>query len=197
MGGHGFGLLWGADEKCQSVTIIKRKSDIKQEKTNTRIPVILLVEDDVGDQELVKIALEKANIRCRLFIVDNGEAAVDYILRRHAFADEMSAPSPDLILLDLNMPKMGGIEVMRQLQSLQSVWQLAVVVLTTSTARKDIATLYELGVKSYIAKPDTFSGYIQLFETIGAYWFNSVLLPPLDPKRRHRSTDQDAFQGLT
>lgn len=146
-------------------------------RNQDRLPVVLLIEDDPGDQELVKVAMEAAKIACRLFIVDNGETALDYLFQRNQFANEEDAPLPDLVLLDLNMPGMGGIEVMQQLSTQRSPMQMTVIVLTTSDAREDIHTMYQLGVKSYITKPDSFEGYIRLLETIGAYWLHKVLLP--------------------
>lgn len=139
--------------------------------------VILLAEDDPGDQELTRRALQGDILRTDLRIVENGEEAVDYLLRRGRFADPADAPRPDLILLDLNMPRMGGREVLAQIKHKPELGRIPVVVLTTSTQETDIVKSYDLGCNSYIHKPVDIEQFIQVIRQLKNYWFELVTLP--------------------
>lgn len=142
-----------------------------------RDAVILLVDDDPGDQELTRRALLHDVQPSCLHVVNNGEEALDYLLRRNAFQDPMTSPRPNLILLDLNMPKIDGKQVLEQISNHPHLRTIPVVVLTTSQEETDIARSYKLGCNSYITKPVDIEQFTEAVRQIGAYWFNLVALP--------------------
>lgn len=139
--------------------------------------VILLVEDDPGDQEITRRALEEGRIPCDLHIVEDGEEALEYLHRQGKYTSE-NAPRPDLILLDLNMPKLDGKQVLERIRADADLRRLAVVVLTTSKHEEDILRTYDLGVNSYITKPVDLDQLTELIHALEAYWFHVVVLPP-------------------
>lgn len=145
---------------------------------SAREAVILLVEDDPGDQEITSRALEESDFPNRLHIVNDGEEALDYLLRREAYADPETSPRPDLVLLDLNMPRLDGKAVLKQIRATKELRRLPVVVLTTSRHEEDIMRTYDLGVNSYIAKPADLDQLSTLVKALEAYWFQHVVLPP-------------------
>lgn len=138
--------------------------------------VILLVEDDPDDQELTKRALRGSKLRNHLYIVSDGEEALDYLYRRGVYEDPKTSPRPDLILLDLNMPKLDGRAVLGEIKSDPGLCQIAVVVLTISSQEEDILRSYDLGVNSYITKPVHMDGFVKAIQELEAYWFNLVVL---------------------
>ena len=140
--------------------------------------VILLAEDDPGDQELTRRALMDDILRVDLRIVENGEEALDYLHRRGEYAVEGAAPRPDLFLLDLNMPRMGGREVLAHLKQDPTLCGIPVVVLTTSNQEIDILKSYSLGCNSYIRKPVDLDQFINVVRKLENYWFEVVTLPP-------------------
>ncbi len=141
-------------------------------------PVVLLVEDDPGDQELTRRALEEGGFQADLRIASDGEEAMDYLLRRHDFAAPATSPLPDLVLLDLNMPRLDGKQVLGQIRANQDLRRVPVVVLTTSAQSEDVRRSYELGCNSVITKPVSLDGFIDCVRNLGVYWFNLVALPP-------------------
>jgi CheY-like chemotaxis protein len=143
-----------------------------------KLAVILLVEDDKGDQELVRRSLQKGKIRNELHIVEDGEQALDYLLRRGAFSDPALAPRPDLVLLDLNLPRVDGRKVLEEIRSRDELRRLVVVIMTTSKQEQDIVRSYEIGVNSYITKPFDFQQFCEIVQEVGHYWFQVVVLPP-------------------
>ncbi|MBL8730285.1 MAG: response regulator [Planctomycetes bacterium] len=136
--------------------------------------VILLVEDDQGDQELTRRALQRLPVRHHLEVVANGEDALDYLCRRGHFAE---AVRPDLVLLDLNLPGLDGKQVLQRLRAEPALVGLPVVCLTTSSQDDDVRQSYRLGANSYIAKPASMEGFSALVEAVHHYWFDTVLLP--------------------
>jgi CheY-like chemotaxis protein len=145
---------------------------------NGRPAVILLAEDDPGDQELTRRALEEGAIRNELHIVTDGEAALDYLFRRGKYQNPATSPRPDLLLLDLNMPKVDGRQVLQHVRADTNLRRLAVVVLTTSQHEEDIIRTYELGANSYITKPMELRQFMQVIQALETYWFQIVVLPP-------------------
>jgi CheY-like chemotaxis protein len=139
--------------------------------------VILLAEDDPGDQELTRRALADDASHVDLRVVGDGEEAMDYLLRRRDFAEPRSSPTPDLILLDLNMPRVNGFEVLEQLRAHSQLDRIPVVVLTTSRHHEDIVRSYDLGCNSFIAKPLAIGPFIEVVRSLGHYWFDLVNLP--------------------
>ncbi|MCK4224312.1 MAG: response regulator [candidate division Zixibacteria bacterium] len=145
---------------------------------NGKPAVILLAEDDPGDQELTRRALEQSRIRNELYIVEDGEEALDYLLRRGKYEDPASSPKPDLMLLDLNMPKMDGKQLLKQMRADPNLRRIPVVALTTSKQESDIIRTYDLGANSYIVKPVNMDQFINAVKVLKDYWFQIVVLPP-------------------
>jgi CheY-like chemotaxis protein len=143
----------------------------------SRTAIILMAEDDAEDQELTRRALKSSKLRNRLITVENGEQALDFLYRRGAFADPATSPRPDLILLDLNMPRLDGRAVLKQIKQDPDLCRIPVVVLTTSSQEEDILRSYDLGVNSYITKPVKMAGFIKAIKDLEHYWFDLVVLP--------------------
>ncbi len=139
--------------------------------------VVLLAEDDPGDQELIRRALEEHDISVDLRIASDGEEALDYLLQRGPFADPASAPLPDLVLLDLNMPKLNGRRVLEHVRSTPHLCRIPVVVLTTSKHHEDVIRCYELGCNSFITKPMELHDFVDVVQKLRVYWFELVTLP--------------------
>jgi CheY-like chemotaxis protein len=139
--------------------------------------VVVLAEDDSDDRLLVKDAMAECQWEADLRFVENGEELMDYLVRRGKFSQAAAAPRPGLILLDLNMPRKDGREVLREIKADPDLRRIPIVVLTTSKADTDIASLYDLGASSFISKPVQFDALVGLMRILGQYWFNIVQLP--------------------
>ncbi len=135
---------------------------------------LLMAEDDPEDQLLVKKAFARSHLNNDMALVEDGEELLDYLHKRGRFSD---ARTPDLILLDLNMPRMDGREALAEIKNNPDLRHIPVVVLTTSRADEDILRSYDLGVNSYIEKPVTFEKLLEVVELLGKYWFEIVKLP--------------------
>jgi CheY-like chemotaxis protein len=142
-----------------------------------RLPVILLVEDDSGDIELTRRALEHGRLSNDLRVVYDGEQALDYLLQRGPFANPENAPRPDLILLDLNLPRVTGKEVLAEMRKDISLARIPTVALTTSRQPEDINDAYDLGANSFITKPLEMNQFVHFARTLQEYWL-SVVVPP-------------------
>jgi two-component system, chemotaxis family, response regulator Rcp1 len=140
--------------------------------------IILLVEDDRGDQELTRRALGEGKIRNELRIVEDGEEALAYLFRHGKYKDPATSPRPDLLLLDLNLPRVDGREVLERVREDSKLRRMAVVVLTTSRQEEDILRSYEVGCNSFITKPVDMDQFIRVVQTLEEYWFQIVVLPP-------------------
>ncbi|HYJ89762.1 MAG TPA: response regulator [Pyrinomonadaceae bacterium] len=139
---------------------------------------ILLADDDPDDRMLTRDAFEESRLRNRLEMVEDGEELMDYLQNRGKYTGDEAKPRPSLILLDLNMPRKDGREALREIKNCPDLRNIPVVVLTTSKAEEDIIRTYDLGVNSFIIKPVTFDGMVDVLKTIGKYWFEIVELPP-------------------
>jgi CheY-like chemotaxis protein len=137
---------------------------------------ILLVEDDPADQKLIKASLVDQKIANELHIAGSGEEALDYLHHRGNYTE--AAPRPELILLDLNMPGMGGKEFLRQVKADDRLKQLPVIILTTSESDKDILDSYNLQASGYVNKPVSLDDFKKVMEKIGEYWLMLCKLPP-------------------
>jgi CheY-like chemotaxis protein len=140
--------------------------------------VILMADDDPDDRELTRDALRESRLANELHFVEDGAALLDYLRRRGAYSRPGSAPRPGVILLDLNMPRKDGREALREIKADPELRDIPIVVLTTSRAEQDIAQSYDLGANSFITKPVTFAGLVEVMRGLGNYWFDIVELPP-------------------
>ncbi len=131
---------------------------------------ILLVEDNPDDEALTIRALKKNNILNEVIVARDGAEALDYLFCRDQHADRNPNQLPQLILLDLKLPKIGGLEVLKQIRENKRTKHLPVVILTTSKEEQDINRGYELGVNSYVCKPVNFNEFAQAINQLGLYW---------------------------
>ncbi|ATD66448.1 MULTISPECIES: response regulator [Luteimonas] len=131
---------------------------------------ILLIEDNPDDAELTRIAFSEAGIDSQLVVVGDGAEALDYLFARGAHEARNAADLPSIVLLDLNLPKLDGREVLQALRANPATRGLPVVVLTTSTEPFDVEASYALGVNSYIRKPVDFKKFVEVVKQIGLYW---------------------------
>ncbi|MCO6057991.1 response regulator [Pseudomonas sp. MOB-449] len=138
---------------------------------------ILIADDDQDDCLMTREAFRECRIANRLFFVHDGESLLDYLKRRPPYDDEQRYPRPGLILLDLNMPRMDGREALAEIKADPELRSIPVVVLTTSSADEDVLRSYDSGVNSFITKPVSFSGLIEVIHTLGRYWLDIVELP--------------------
>jgi CheY-like chemotaxis protein len=138
---------------------------------------ILMADDDADDRQMTREALEESHPGPDLRFVTDGVELLDYLRRRGRFAPPAEAPWPGLILLDLNMPRKNGREVLAELKADPELRRIPVVIMTTSKAEDDISCTYDLGANSYIRKPVTFSGLVEVMRLLDQYWFRIVELP--------------------
>ncbi|MBS1520247.1 MAG: response regulator [Bacteroidetes bacterium] len=131
---------------------------------------ILLVEDNPHDAELTIRALKKSNLANRLIHLSDGAEALDFLFARGMYADRNIGNRPKVILLDIKMPKVDGIEVLRQLKANDATRTIPVVIMTSSKEEQDIITSYDLGVNSYVVKPVDFEGFAKAVSELGFYW---------------------------
>jgi CheY-like chemotaxis protein len=139
--------------------------------------VILLADDDPDDCMLAKDALDESRLINDLRTVGDGEQLLAYLRREGEYSDPALSPRPGLILLDLNMPRMDGREALREIKADPALRSIPVVVLTTSKAEEDVYRTYDLGVSSFISKPVSFDGLVEVMRALGRYWFEIVELP--------------------
>ena len=143
--------------------------------TDVEKPVeVLLAEDNPGDVMLTKKALEQGKIANNLHVVTDGVEALQFLRQDGEYADE---PRPDLVLLDLNMPRKDGQDVLEELQEDPDLRRIPVVVLTSSESEEDIAKSYELNANAYLTKPVDFDGFIEIVNRMENFWFKVVKLP--------------------
>jgi len=135
---------------------------------------ILLVEDNPGDVQLTKEALEDCKLINNLHVAIDGEQAINFLQKEHPYNN---VPKPDLILLDLNLPKIDGKEVLAQIKSEDRLKRIPVVVLTTSKAQEDILKVYELHANCYITKPMNVESFFKVVKAIESFWMGIVVLP--------------------
>jgi CheY-like chemotaxis protein len=147
---------------------------------------ILLADDDADDRMLAREALAESRLANHLEWVEDGQQLMDYLCRRGQWESPEKSPWPGLILLDLNMPRKDGREVLREIKSDPNLRHIPIVVLTTSKAEEDIFRTYDLGVNSFITKPVTFEGLVAVMRALGRYWFEIVELPTSGSENERR-----------
>jgi CheY-like chemotaxis protein len=139
---------------------------------------ILLADDDEEDRELARDALQDSRLANEMKFVVDGQDLLDYLRKQGRWAGpDVEAPRPGIILLDLNMPKMDGREALTEIKADESLRRIPIVVLTTSKDEADVLSTYDLGVSSFITKPVTFGGLVEVMRTWTQYWFEIVELP--------------------
>jgi CheY-like chemotaxis protein len=138
---------------------------------------ILMADDDPDDRMMTREAFEEAQLGNDLRFVEDGAELMEYLKRRGKYADPASSPRPSILLLDLNMPRKDGWEALEEIQADPNLRTIRVVVLTTSKAEEDIYRSYNLNVASFISKPVSFEGLINVIRTLGRYWLEIVELP--------------------
>ena len=130
---------------------------------------ILLVEDDYRDVELTLAALDEINLANKIDVVNNGEDALDYLFKRKNFESRESG-NPVVVMLDLKMPKVGGLEVLKQIKGSKELHTIPVVILTSSKMESDLVSSYSLGVNAYVVKPVEFENFIKAVKELGSFW---------------------------
>jgi two-component system, response regulator len=143
---------------------------------------ILLVEDNPSDIELTKRAFEKSRIANEMIVAEDGQEALNYLFNLDPLTGLRLNELPALVLLDLKLPKVDGLNVLRQIRSDDHTSRLPVVILTTSNEEQDVAQSYDLGANSYIRKPVDFKQFVEAVQHLGLYWL--VMNEPAPPKKR-------------
>lgn len=143
-------------------------------KSSLELITILLVEDNPGDVLLTKEALNENKIKNELHIANDGEEAIKFLRRESGFEN---SPRPDLILLDLNLPKKDGREVLNEIKNDENLKRIPVIVLTTSKSEEDVLRMYDLHANCYITKPINLENFIRVVKSIEDFWFTVVKLP--------------------
>ena len=138
---------------------------------------ILIADDDAEDRMLIVDALKESMLMNNIHEVEDGEELMDFLQHRGKFLDKEKFPTPGIILLDLNMPKKDGREALKEIKADEHLRCIPIIVLTTSKAEQDILKTYNLGVNSYITKPVSFAGLVDVMKTLNKYWFEIVELP--------------------
>ncbi len=141
--------------------------------------LILMADDDEDDCLMAKEAFEEAHVANELRFVHDGQALMDYLKRRGKYADPSLSPRPGLILLDLNMPRKDGREALKEIKSDPELKSIPVVILTTSKAEEDILNTYLNGANSFITKPVTFEGLVNVIKQLDKYWFKISIVPAM------------------
>ncbi|MBO0938370.1 response regulator [Fibrella sp. HMF5335] len=139
-------------------------------------PLLLIADDDDDDRVLIEQALKQTAFNGRIHFVEDGEQLIQYL--KDCQVESPDAPDrPTLLLVDLNMPVVNGVEALTYIKSVPGLRQLPVVMLTTSSAESDISTCYNLGASSFVIKPITFTKLVELMDSLRAYWLGTVQLP--------------------
>jgi CheY-like chemotaxis protein len=138
---------------------------------------ILMAEDDPDDRLLVEEAFEESRLANDLYFVKDGIELLNYLRRQGKYISPETAPFPDLILLDLNMPRMDGREALEEIKADPRLKRIPVVVLTTSQAEEDILRSYDIGASGFVSKPVSFEGLVEVIKALSIYWVQIVKLP--------------------
>ncbi len=144
---------------------------------NGQIVPVLLVEDDLEDIEIAERAFKKGRIANPFYTVRDGEEAMEFLRQEGRYSGPVDAPRPGLILLDLNLPRLDGREVLRLIKTDPDLHRIPVVVLTTSSEEADVLGCYDDGANTYVTKPVEFEKFLQAVVTIGEYWLCIAVIP--------------------
>lgn len=140
--------------------------------------VILLVEDNPVDVKITKRAFQEGRIKNSLYVARDGAEALDFVYRKGKYTDESKAPRPDLILLDIKLPKVNGIDILKRLKTDPNLKRIPITMLTVSDKNEDIIRSFDLGVNSYITKPVDFDKFVEAMKAHHFYWTVVTELPP-------------------
>lgn len=149
-----------------------------EDEMHPRKATILLADDDPADILLTRRAFRAARLQNALYVVNDGEELLEFLRHEKRYAAPADAPRPDLVLLDLNMPRMDGREALAELRADPRFASLPVIILTTSQQEADVLRTYDLGANSFISKPVDLAGLIEVIKALDNYWFQIVTLPP-------------------
>lgn len=141
---------------------------------------ILVADDDADDRMLIADAFDEASLSNPVDFVEDGVELLDYLNRRGKYEAKKKEDMPGIILLDLNMPRMDGRTALKEIRADEELRKIPIIVLTTSKSEEDILRTYDLGVNSFITKPVTFDGLVQVVQVLNRYWIEIVALPSLD-----------------
>lgn len=144
-----------------------------------RVVNILLVEDNPDDVKITERALHKGKVLNRLFVARDGQEALDFLFNEGGYADTQKAPKPGLVLLDINLPKVNGIDVLKKVKADEKLRRIPIIMLTVSKRDEDIIRSYDLGVNSYIIKPVEFDKFVETIKNIELYWLLTNI-PPVE-----------------
>jgi CheY-like chemotaxis protein len=139
---------------------------------------IVVADDDPDDRMMIKDAFEEAKLGNPVDFVQDGVELMEYLRREGAYKNMTNQPYPGFILLDLNMPRKDGRTALKEIKESADLHRIPIVILTTSKAEEDIIKTYNLGVNSFICKPVSFDGLVEIVKTVGRYWIEIVALPP-------------------
>lgn len=139
---------------------------------------ILLAEDDDNDVRITRRAIKKGGLEATIQVAKDGQEALDHLFRRPPFEDALR---PDLVLLDINLPKLNGVEVLRTVKRDPVLQSIPVLMLTTSARQEDIGTAYALGANTYICKPIRFARFVEVIREVSIYWSRVARVPGLEP----------------
>lgn len=140
---------------------------------------ILLVEDNPDDVRITERALTKGKVLNKLYVARDGQEAIDFLFNEGQYADPQKAPKPGLILLDINLPKVNGIDVLKKVKANEKLRRIPIIMLTVSKRDEDIIRSYDLGVNSYIIKPVEFDKFVEMIKNIELYWLLTNI-PPVE-----------------
>ena len=143
-------------------------------------PVVLLVEDNPAEQNLTRRSFHRSQIQADLRIVSDGEEALDYVFQRGSYQDPAKSPRPDIILLDLNLPKINGHKVLAAIKQDSKLATIPIIILTTSKKEDDVSLSYELGCNSFLIKPVDIDGFAAILQSVESYWLKLVVLPVIE-----------------
>ncbi|MFZ2098245.1 MAG: response regulator [Anaerolineales bacterium] len=165
--------------------------------SNQNQPItILIADDDLDDCVLLREAFQESVVDYRLLFVHDGTELLQFLSRQGKFTSPASAPTPDLVLLDLNMPGMDGREALAEIKANPNIRRIPVVVLTLSRDPQDIMHIYDLGGSGFIIKPETFEGMLEVINVLSQYWFETVeLASGQSVKKASRSKTYQSFSG--
>jgi two-component system response regulator len=147
------------------------------------VPTVLVAEDHNHDKFILREVFSRAGIRADLRFVSDGEQMLDYLYRRGAFVDAGLSPSPTLVLLDLNMPRLDGRKVIRILRADETLRHLPVIALSTSESPKHITEAYSIGINAYLVKPASIPDYVAKMTSLWQFWMTTASLPTVEMAR--------------